>query len=90
MQKFWRFASFERQNYSLIQLPRRFLRGSMNNFYETLGVGPKATKEEIERIYKLQLKHFDPTLGVDMDSITLAYQTLSDPEKRFAYDLYIS
>ena len=45
----------------------------MNNFYETLGVGPKATMEEIHHIYKLQLKHFDPTLGIDMDAITLAY-----------------
>ena len=61
------------QPHLLTYLPRRFLRGSMNNFYETLGVGPKATMEEIHHIYKLQLKHFDPTLGIDMDAITLAY-----------------
>ena len=90
MQNFWRLPSLGRQNYCLTQLPKRFLRGSMNNFYETLGVSPKATKAEIEHIYKLQLKHFDPTLGIDMSAITLAYQTLSDPEKRDAYDLYIS
>ena len=62
----------------------------MNNFYETLGVGPKTSFEEIERVYKLQVKFHKPEYGMNLDDITLAYKTLIDPEKREAYDLYIS
>ena len=62
----------------------------MNNLYETLGVSHKATFAEIEHVYKLQLKHFDPSFGVSMDDITLAYKTLSKPDTREEYDRYIS
>ena len=62
----------------------------MNNFYETLGVSHKATFKEIDHVYNLQVKHYNPDYGISLDDITLAYKTLINPEAREAYDLYIS
>ena len=75
---------------SMTYIPCRFLRGSMNNFYETLGVSHKSTFEEIDHVYKLQVKHYNPDYGISLDDITLAYKTLINPKSREEYDLYIS
>ena len=60
-----------------------------NNPYQTLGVGRKATPEEIKKAYRrLALLHH-PDRGGDENKfkeITEAYDILSDPKKRRAAD----
>ncbi|TMW58360.1 hypothetical protein Poli38472_009919 [Pythium oligandrum] len=60
-------------------------------YYEALGVPKTATAAEIKKAYrKLALKNH-PDKGGDPElfkSITVAYEVLSDPEKRELYDQY--
>ncbi|EQC33778.1 DnaJ like subfamily A member 2 [Saprolegnia diclina VS20] len=68
-------------------------RGNVDNskYYETLGVAKTASEAEIKKAFrKLALKNHpdkggDPELFKD---ITVAYEVLSDPEKRELYDQY--
>ncbi len=65
-----------------------------NNFvdyYEDLQVSPNADQDTIERVYRLLAKRYHPdnhlTGNVEIfEIITTAFKTLSDPEKRAAYD----
>lgn len=63
--------------------------------YETLGVARDATAEEIKKVYrKLAREHHpdanpnDPAAGERFKEITVAYETLSDPDKRRRYDMF--
>lgn len=60
-----------------------------NKFYEVLGVPKTATAAEIKKAYrKLALKNH-PDKGGDPElfkTITVAYEVLSDSEKREVYD----
>jgi DnaJ family protein A protein 2 len=60
-----------------------------NKFYEVLGVPKTATAAEIKKAYrKLALKNH-PDKGGDPElfkTITVAYEVLSDAEKREVYD----
>ena len=61
----------------------------MKNPYQTLGVGKKATPEEIKKAYRrLALLHHPDKGGSDekFKDIAEAYALLSDPKKRRAYD----
>ncbi|MCL4784092.1 MAG: J domain-containing protein [Bryobacterales bacterium] len=65
------------------------------NYYETLGVGKKATQEEIRKAYKrLARKHhpdLNPSDKVAEDrfkKVQEAYSILNDPKKREVYDQY--
>ncbi|ETV96692.1 hypothetical protein H310_10010 [Aphanomyces invadans] len=62
-----------------------------STFYETLGVPKNASAADIKKAYrKLALKNH-PDKGGDPElfkNITVAYEALSDPEKRELYDQY--
>lgn len=69
----------------------------MNNYYEILEVSKNASKEIIEKAYKVLAKKYHPDLQQDenkkqiaeqkMKLINEAYEVLSDDEKRKNYDL---
>lgn len=62
------------------------------DYYETLGVDKKASKEEIKKAFhKLAHKYHPDKKGGDekkFKEVNEAYQTLSDDRKREAYDMY--
>ncbi|OQR92736.1 hypothetical protein ACHHYP_03304, partial [Achlya hypogyna] len=62
-----------------------------SKFYETLGVSKDASAADIKKAFrKLALKNH-PDKGGDPElfkNITVAYEVLSDPEKRELYDKY--
>ena len=65
--------------------------GSLVDYYEDLQVSSNADQETIERVYRMFAKRYHPDNGctgcVDkFDRVTKAYQVLSDPAKRPAYD----
>lgn len=64
------------------------------DYYAILQVDPRAEKEVIQAVYRrLAAKYHpdvDPSPGASerMKQLNAAYEILSDPEKRKAYDLY--
>jgi curved DNA-binding protein len=59
-------------------------------YYETLGVGDKATTDEIKRAYRKLASQHHPDKGGDKNKfqeIQAAYDTLSDDNKRQQYDM---
>ncbi len=67
----------------------------MRDLYETLGVTKSASADEIKRGYRKLAKKWHPDNNAGDTSaeerfkeITAAYDTLSDPEKRKAYDQF--
>lgn len=62
------------------------------DFYETLGVARNASPDEIKAAFrKLAHQHHPDKAGGDADKfkeVNAAYQVLSNPEKRKAYDQY--
>lgn len=65
---------------------------SSEDYYEYLQVSPNADLETIERIYRLLAKRYHPdnmdTGHIEkFNTLSKAYNTLSDPEKRAAYDV---
>jgi curved DNA-binding protein len=63
----------------------------LTDYYEDLQISPNADNETLERVYRLLAKRYHPDNGQTgsaekFDLITQAYQVLSKPEKRAAYD----
>ncbi len=61
------------------------------NYYEVLQISPRADQEVVERAYRLLAKRYHPDNKQSGDagkfgSLMEAYQVLSDPERRAAYD----
>lgn len=61
------------------------------NFYEVLGIEENATAREIKRAYRSKAQKYHPDKSdkdnsEEFQKITQAYETLSDPKKRAAYD----
>ncbi len=63
------------------------------DLYATLGISPAATQEEIKRAYRSLARRFHPDSGTETASaerfqeVKGAYDVLSSPERRRAYDL---
>lgn len=62
------------------------------DYYDLLRIRRDATPDEISRAHRLMARKYHPDLTGDQDSdvftdINVAYDTLSSPEKRAAYDL---
>jgi hypothetical protein len=65
---------------------------SLTDHYEILQVNPKADPETIHRIYRMLAQRYHPDNGDTGNELIFlkileAYQILSDPEKRAAYDV---
>lgn len=63
----------------------------MPDHYETLQLSPSADRETVERVYRLLAKRFHPDNPDSGDPVRFsevqdAYEVLSDPEARAAYD----
>lgn len=60
-------------------------------YYDTLGVDPSCTEEELKRAYKKRSLRAHPDRGgsdEEFKQLNEAYQVLSDAQKREAYDRY--
>ena len=60
--------------------------------YETLQVSPNATVEVIERVHRVLAKRYHPDNqhtgdAIRFSEVQLAFETLSDPERRAKYDV---
>jgi curved DNA-binding protein len=61
------------------------------DYYEILQISPNADAETIRRVYKVQAHRFHPDNLESVNAVTFrqvsdAYDVLSDPEQRAAYD----
>lgn len=61
----------------------------MGDYYNILGISKEASDDDIKRAYRKLAREHHPDKGGDKErfqQIQMAYETLSDPQKRGAYD----
>ncbi|AZB44910.1 molecular chaperone DnaJ [Bacillus sp. FJAT-42376] len=67
---------------------------SKRDYYDVLGVGKDASKEEVKRAYRKLSKKFHPDINKEADAdqkfkeVKEAYEVLSDDQKRSHYDQF--
>lgn len=68
---------------------------AIRDFYEVLGVSRTATDAELKKAYRQLARQYHPDTNPDnpeaeerFKEISVAYEALSDPDKRAAYDRY--
>lgn len=68
----------------------------MLDYYQILGISPRATQLEVKRSYRRLAVQFHPDKNQSKESeerfkeISLAYEVLKDPEKRAQYDISLT